>query len=110
MCKFIIELKNKYVMSFIDDYLPTSTNECESLEESVYEMEGLFDQRIKNPNNDITKSMKDLYECSESGQLLIELIGINLIDSNPVKERITDRFNMLAKEYLDNLHENKGIL
>lgn len=107
MTKFVIEYKgNRYTMSFIDDYLPCSTDEKSSMGEAIYEMSSIFKDRIRHKDSEMLESMKRVSELSEMGKLPIELIGINLIDSDSLKNKISKTFGTIAKEYVEYLTSN----
>lgn len=89
-------------MSYIDDYIsPMSTIECKSIDECVYEMKCAFKYRIKKHDYGMDESMKELKSLCESKKLPIDMIGINLIDSDVIKSKITDDFMNIANEYLE---------
>lgn len=101
MCRFIVEYKDDmYVMSFIDDYLPTSTVECKSMDEAVYEMTSLFSKRVKINNVNMIESMTRLRDQAMVGKLPIEFMGINLLTSDSDKHIISRKFGLIADEYL----------
>ena len=103
MSKFIIEdYKDGYIMSYIDDYIPPmSTAECKSIDECVYEMECAFKYRIKKLGHEMSESMKEIKSLCECKKLPIDMIGINLIDSDVIKSKITDDFMNIANEYME---------
>lgn len=109
MCKFIVEKYNKgYVMSYLDDYLPPiSTIELKSIDECVYEMEGIFKSRIKKDIKELVESMNELKSLYEANKLPIEFIGIDLMNSAGIKSSIADRFMNIANEYLDNCKDKE---
>lgn len=104
MTKFIIEYKgNKYTMSFIDDYLPSSTSEKSSMGEAIYEMSSIFKDRIRNRDSEMLDSMRRVSNLSKEGKLPIEFIGINLMDSDALKDKISKTFGTIAEEYVEYL-------
>lgn len=101
MSKFIVECKEgSYVMSFIDDLVSTSTDRCSTMDEAIYEMSNIFNRKAKNTSMETTESMTRIKELSESGKLPIELIGINLINSEDLRNKISGQFRSIANEYL----------
>lgn len=101
MSKFIVECKDgSYIMSFIDDLVATSTERCSTMDEALYEMSNIFSRKAKNTSIETTESMTRVKELSESGRLPIELIGINLINSDSLRDKISGQFRSIANEYL----------
>lgn len=102
MCKFIVEYKdNKYVMSFIDDYLPIETPKCDSLDESMYEMTEIFKDRSRSSDKGTIESMRELNDRYSNGRIPVELIGINLMNSDSIRELISNKFGIISKEYME---------
>lgn len=105
MSKFIIECKDgSYVMSYLDDLTATSTDKCSTMDEAIYEMEDLFHKKVRMTSLEITESMIRLKELSETGKLPVELMGINLMNSDDLRNKISGQFGSIATEYLTSLN------
>lgn len=106
MSKFILECtKGKFTMSFIDEFLPTATMECNSCEEAAYEMIYLLRKRVESNNPTYTESLRSLKDDINNGKLQIDLIGINMINSDNLRSDIANQIKDIVNEYEEYLIE-----
>lgn len=102
MTKFIIECRDgKYIMSLVDDYMSVSTIECDSIDESVYDMISILKDRTKKVADGVISTMVNIKELSGRDELPVEMIGVNLINSDKYKGRISKILGGIADEYLN---------
>jgi hypothetical protein len=90
-----------YIMSFLNDFNPISTERCNTLNEAVYNMSHDLNRKFKSKDNDALDLMREMKELCVAKKLPIEFIGINLMNSAPTKESIANRFECMVDENLE---------
>lgn len=101
MNKFIVECKDGgYVISYLDYLTSISTDKCSTIDEAIYNMSIIFEKNIRTPSPEMTESMSGLKNLAEVGKLPVELIGINLMNGDELRNKISNKFKIIASEYL----------
>lgn len=100
--KFVVELnRDGYVMSYVNDYLSTSTMKCSSLDEALYEMTDLLKRLVKTKKEEMMDGMKELMQLYYDSKLSIDFFGIDLMNADEMRSNLAGRLKNIAQECLE---------
>lgn len=106
MSKLILECKyDSYVMSLLDDYMSTSTVECKTMDEAIHDMMEIFKKRCKDRSLPMQESMKEILDSICDREFKVDLMGIDMLKYDKVKEQVTKMVFNMVNEYFDSLKE-----
>lgn len=102
MSKFILEFNTdgNYVMSYLNDFLSTSTYPCKSIDESFNEMISQLKKLVKNKNEEMKESFIELRDLCSGKKLAIDFFGIDLMNADEMRRNFTEKFKEIAVECL----------